>query len=70
MKNNALDPNDPDNWIWGTFYYNKNDQRIFPPKRNKYMGWTINFANTKSILAFIALIILFPLLAFCAKMLF
>ena len=36
---------DPNNWKWGFFYYNKEDKRIMPPKKNPAMGWTINFAN-------------------------
>jgi uncharacterized membrane protein len=44
---------DPHNWKWGNFYYNKEDHRLFPPKRISWMGWTINFANWKSILAFV-----------------
>jgi uncharacterized membrane protein len=54
-----LNDNDPGNWKWGLFYYNKNDKRIFPPKRLKYLGWTINFANPYSILAYVLLLILF-----------
>jgi uncharacterized membrane protein len=46
----------PDNWKWGLFYYNKLDNRIFPPKRIPGMGWTINFANPYSYLAFLALL--------------
>lgn len=45
---------DPSNWKWGMFYYNKDDKRLFPPKKIKQFGWTINFANPKSILLFIA----------------
>jgi len=48
--------NNDDYWVWGMFYYNKVDKRIFPPKRNKYMGWTLNFANPVSIFATVALI--------------
>jgi len=44
---------DPNNWKVGQFYYNKEDKRIFPPKRIPWMGWTVNFANQKSILAFL-----------------
>ena len=47
---------DPNNWKWGCLYYNKEDQRLFPPKRIPWMGWTINFANWKSILAFLLVI--------------
>lgn len=31
-------------WKWGA-YYNPNDSRIFVPKRNPYMGWTINIGR-------------------------
>lgn len=41
---------DPKNWIWGCFYFNKEDKRLLPPKRISWMGWTVNFANPKSIL--------------------
>lgn len=44
--------NDPRNWKLGVFYYNKEDKRLLPPKRNKMLGWTINFANPVSILLF------------------
>ncbi len=49
---------DPSNWKWGLFYYNKNDKRIFPPKRMATFGWTVNFANPYSILAMIAIVVL------------
>ena len=48
----------PDNWIMGIFYYNKNDKRIFPPKRLKYFGWTVNFANPYTALILAAIIII------------
>ncbi len=47
---------DPKYWILGIFYFNKNDKRIFPPKRMKQMGWTVNFANPTLIFVLIALI--------------
>lgn len=50
-----------DNWKFGIFYYNKDDKRLFPPKRNKFLGWTVNFANPYSILAMILIIILLAL---------
>ena len=46
---------DPNNWVWGMFYYNKEDQRLMPPKRIAWMGWTINFANYKSVLFMIGI---------------
>lgn len=47
---------DPNNWKLGIFYFNPEDKRIFPPKRIKQLGWTINFANPNSI--FIILVII------------
>jgi uncharacterized membrane protein len=56
---------DPNNWKFGGIYYNKEDKRILPPKRIKWIGWTVNFANTKSVLFFITmLIVLLALLYF------
>lgn len=49
---------DPRHWKAGVFYYNKDDERIFPPRRNPYLGWTINFANPKSILVFVVLLLI------------
>jgi uncharacterized membrane protein len=46
---------DPDNWKWGMFYFNKEDKRIFPPKKVKKLGWTVNFANPISVLTLIAI---------------
>ena len=59
-NNNLYDSgnNNPDNWKLGIFYYNKNDKRMFPPKRIKYLGWTINFANPYSVLVNVGLLIL------------
>ncbi|MFN3998976.1 DUF5808 domain-containing protein [Algoriphagus sp.] len=53
---------DPDNWKLGIFYFNKKDKRILPPKRNKLMGWTVNFANPVSVLVLIVLLVLIFLL--------
>jgi uncharacterized membrane protein len=41
---------DPNNWYLGVLYFNPKDKRIFPPKRVKGLGWTINFGNPYSIL--------------------
>jgi uncharacterized membrane protein len=49
---------DPSNWILGMFYFNREDKRIFPPKRIAQLGWTINFANPVSILVIAAIIAL------------
>lgn len=48
---------DPKNWKLFFFYYNPQDKRLFPPKRIKWMGWTINFANPFSIVILVLLIV-------------
>jgi uncharacterized membrane protein len=35
----------PEHYKWGIFYFNPDDTRIILPKRNEWMGWTLNFAN-------------------------
>ena len=49
---------DPNNWKFGFFYFNKLDKRIFPPKKFKALGWTINFANPISILSLVFIVVL------------
>ena len=36
---------DPMNYKWGIFYFNRKDSRIVVPKRVRGMGWTLNFGN-------------------------
>jgi uncharacterized membrane protein len=48
---------DPESWIWGIFYYNPNDKRLFPPKKINQFGYTTNFANPHSVFALIILMI-------------
>lgn len=57
MGSSNSDNDDSKFWKYGLFYYNKEDKRLFPPKRIKWMGWTINFANPYSIIAFIVLLV-------------
>ena len=49
---------DPENYMWGIFYFNPHDDRVILPKRNRWMGWTVNFARPQSwiVLALIILI--------------
>jgi uncharacterized membrane protein len=47
---------DPNNWIWGIFYFNPKDKRLLPPKKIMWMGWTVNFANPYSILVLIIIV--------------
>ncbi|WP_316633252.1 hypothetical protein [uncultured Flavobacterium sp.] len=49
--------NDPNNWVWGIFYYNPQDKRLFPPKKIKEFGFTTNFANPHSVFAIIILLL-------------
>lgn len=49
---------DPDNWRLGIFYFNRKDKRIFPPKKIKALGWTVNFANPISILSIVLIVVL------------
>ncbi len=55
---------DPDNWVWGMFYYNREDKRILPPKYYKEMGWTVNFANRKSVWFFVGMMAFFSLIVY------
>jgi len=48
---------DPNNWKLGIFYYNPEDKRILPPKKTAWMGWTVNFANLKSVVLFLGILI-------------
>jgi uncharacterized membrane protein len=54
--------NDPDNWVLGVFYFNKNDKRLLLPKRNPAFGITINFANPQTYLFIAAFILLIGIL--------
>ncbi|HEU0126511.1 MAG TPA: hypothetical protein VFQ56_09400 [Flavobacterium sp.] len=58
---------DPENWIWGLFYYNPRDKRMFPPKKIKEFGWTINFANPNSVFLAVVLILILMILSESVK---
>lgn len=58
---------DPKNWKFGVFYYNKEDKRLFPPKRFPFLGWTINFANPYSIITMSFIIVLCVVVAIILK---
>lgn len=53
-----MNEDNENNWKFGIFYYNKDDKRLFPPKRNKFLGWTVNIANPYSVLAMLLAITL------------
>ncbi|MDR6845614.1 hypothetical protein [Flavobacterium granuli] len=42
--------NDPDNWIWGMFYYNPKDKRSYIPRKPKELGWHSNYADPDNII--------------------
>jgi hypothetical protein len=48
---------DPLNWKYGLIYYCKEDPRVWVPKRQKWSGWTLNFAHRRSIPALILCIL-------------
>jgi uncharacterized membrane protein len=50
--------NDPDNYKWGIFYFNPDDGRTIVPKRNRWMGFTLNFANPFSYFIILGFILL------------
>jgi uncharacterized membrane protein len=48
--NESLDPmvDDPYNYRFGIIYFNRKDKRKVVPKRNRLLGWTLNFAHPYS----------------------
>ena len=50
--------NDPNNYKWGIIYYNPLDSRVFVPKRNKVMAWTLNFASPYSYMIILGIILI------------
>ena len=53
----------PGNWRWGWLgvYSSEQDSRLVVPKRNRIMGWTLNFAHRSSWL-WLAVVLGVPLL--------
>ncbi|MEO8794656.1 MAG: DUF5808 domain-containing protein [Daejeonella sp.] len=56
-----MDQNSPQNWKFGVFYFNKNDDRIIVPKRYAELGWTLNFAHKAAVWGLIAIFIIIAL---------
>ncbi len=46
----------PENWKAGGIYYCKADPRVIVSKRQKWMGWTINFARPSAFPTLLGLI--------------
>jgi len=55
--NSDRDLDNPDNYRFTVFYYNPDDSRILVPKRNRMLGWTLNFGRTNTYLILIGIII-------------
>ena len=55
---------DPKNWIWGLFYFNKDDKRLFVSKKAEWRGTTLNFANKNWIIYLILFISFFSFVLF------
>lgn len=55
---------DPKNWKLGIFYFNREDHRIFPPKRNPILGWTVNFAQPRSVIALLLFLLFVAMILF------
>jgi uncharacterized membrane protein len=49
---------DPQNWKWEIVYYNKEDKRVFVPKKNPNYGFTFNFARPAAIIVSIVAVVL------------
>jgi hypothetical protein len=48
---------DSSNWTGGLFYHSKEDPRVIVPKRQKWRGWTMNFARVSAIPVLILMIL-------------
>lgn len=46
-----------DNWK-GIFYVNPKDPRLFVPKLNPYLGWTLNLGNVYARVGLVAVILI------------
>lgn len=59
----------PANWSgpkWLALYFSKKDTRLWVPKKNPMMGWTLNFGHDSAgmvLILFIMFIVLAPTLA-------
>ena len=45
---NESEWSNPQNWSgakWAQLYFSRKDSRLWVPKRNRSMGWTINLGN-------------------------
>jgi uncharacterized membrane protein len=61
------DVNDPENYKWGIFYFNPDDLRAVVPKRNRWMGWTLNFGQPLAWLIILGIIAFALIMSHFAK---
>lgn len=54
----------PDNYKWGSIYYNPRDSRVFVPKRKKNIAWTLNFASPYTWVILLVIVLLIYILNF------
>lgn len=63
-----MDPTENvNNYKFGIFYSNKDDWRIVVPRKNKALGWTLNFANKATYLFILAMLVAVLLVYFITK---
>ena len=55
---------DPMNYKWGIFYFNRKDSRTVLPKRIRGMGWTLNFGN---IYTYVLIILMVTTIIYISK---
>ena len=54
-----MDPvDDPGNYKFDVFYFNKEDARVFVPKRMRSFGYTVNFARFETYIFFLCLLLI------------
>ena len=58
---------DDPHWNQDTLYFNKADTRFLVPKKNPWLGWTINLGHPLAPFTFITLLTVPPLLVAYAK---
>ena len=56
--------NNPNNWKWRLFYYNKEDSRLIVDKPNPNYGSTFNFAHPKSYWFLVGMLCFFGFIMF------
>ena len=56
-RNYELMHKNPNNWR-GIFYVNRKDPRIFVPKANPALGWTMNFGNPYTYVLLVSIVLI------------